>query len=314
MRIQTAALAVAWGVGIALAMTVMSVAAFGSYGLTLFVATPFVMGGVSACVFNRDRARSWGPTVGVVCLSILLSGGWLLALAQEGLVCLIMAAPLALVMGLMGAGLGRAVALGRLARRRELLLVLVALPILAGVEGRRPDREPAAVVTTVDVDAPPERVWAHVVEFSELPEPTEWAFRLGIAYPQRARIAGRGVGAVRRCEFSTGAFVEPIVVWDEPRRLAFDVTGQPPSMQEWSPYASIHPPHLDGYLRSVHGEFRLERLPGGRTRLHGTTWYYLEVFPQAYWSLWSDALIHKIHARVLMNIKARAEAGRNAAT
>ena len=31
------------------------------------------------------------------------------------------------------------------------------------------------------------------------------------------------------------------------------------------------------------------------------------MFPQAYWSLWSDALIHAIHGRVLEQIKRRAE-------
>ena len=53
--------------------------------------------------------------------------------------------------------------------------------------------------------------------FQELPEPTDWLFRVGIAYPMRARIQGTGVGAVRYCEFSTGAFIEPIEVWKEPR-------------------------------------------------------------------------------------------------
>ena len=48
-------------------------------------------------------------------------------------------------------------------------------------------------------------------------------FKTGLAYPLRARLVGAGVGAVRHCEFTTGAFVEPITVWDAPHRLAFDV-------------------------------------------------------------------------------------------
>jgi len=83
-------------------------------------------------------------------------------------------------------------------------------------------------------------------------------------------IDGEGVGALRRCEFSTGAFVEPIIVWDAPRRLSFDVTAQPDPMRELSPYRSARPPHLAGAFRARRGEFRLIALPDGRTRLEGT--------------------------------------------
>jgi hypothetical protein len=111
------------------------------------------------------------------------------------------------------------------------------------------------------------------------------------------------VGAVRRCEFSTGPFVEPITVWDQPHRLAFDVTQQPPSMTEWSPYHDVHAPHLEGYMVSRGGEFRLVALPGGRTRLEGTTHYTLALYPALYWRGYAEALLHGIHTRVLQHIK-----------
>src|SRR5205814_2217938 len=49
-------------------------------------------------------------------------------------------------------------------------------------------------------------------------------------------------------------------------------------------------------------------LPGGRTRLTGTTWYRHEISPSWYWRPWSDAIIHRIHARVLAHVKALSEA------
>ena len=87
-------------------------------------------------------------------------------------------------------------------------------------------------------------------------------------------------------------------------RLGFSVSAQPPPMRELSPYRHVLAPHLDGYLQVRSGEFLLVPLPGGRTRLEGRTRYELRVFPAAYWSLWSDALIHAIHARVLEHVKA----------
>jgi hypothetical protein len=163
------------------------------------------------------------------------------------------------------------------------------------------------VTSSVEIDAPPEKVWDHVVSFSELPPPHELLFRAGIAYPIRARIYGTGVGAERHCEFSTGPFVEPIEVWDAPRLLKFSVMQNPAPMQEWTPYRDVHPAHLDGFLASQAGQFHLVPLDGGRTRLEGTTWYYHHMWPATYWSWWSDYIIHKIHLRVLRHVKQLAE-------
>ena len=51
----------------------------------------------------------------------------------------------------------------------------------------------------------------------------------------------------------------------------------------------------------------LTPLPGGRTRLEGTTWYRHRLRPAAYWKVWSDEIIHQIHLRVLRHIKISAE-------
>jgi hypothetical protein len=114
---------------------------------------------------------------------------------------------------------------------------------------------------------------------------------------------------VRHCIFSTGAFVEPIEVWDEPRLLKFGVTSQPPVMDEMSPYAHLKPPHLNSYLHSRKGQFLLTRLPDGRTLLEGTTWYENSFWPGIYWDRWSDYIIHRIHQRVLEHIKHLSEQG-----
>jgi hypothetical protein len=163
------------------------------------------------------------------------------------------------------------------------------------------------VQTAIEVNAPPEKVWDQVVAFAEIPPPKEMLFRAGIAYPIRAEISGHGVGAVRHCIFSTGPFVEPIEIWDEPRLLKFGVTANPTPLQEWTPYAHIEPPHLHGYFVSEQGQFLLTALPVGRTRLEGTTWYRHSMWPAAYWHLWSDYIIHSIHLRVLRHIKLEAE-------
>jgi hypothetical protein len=306
--ISSALLGIVASVVICLIMLSISVYFFRDYGLTLFMGTPILMGAASAYIFNRPRVRTLGSSLLVAQLAILISGMTLLIFAFEGILCLAMLYPFAMLMGLLGGLIGFSVA--AIAPQKAVTLVVPALllPLLSGAEQAYRVVPEYEVISVVEIDATPERVWPHVIGFSELPPPPNWYFQLGIAYPQRATIYGTGVGAVRHCEFSTGPFVEPITVWDEPRRLAFDVKSQPPPMHELSPYRHVHPPHLDGYLRCQRGEFRLIELPGGRTRLEGSTWYEYEIFPQDYWTLWSDLLIHRIHKRVLDHIKNLAEA------
>lgn len=189
-----------------------------------------------------------------------------------------------------------------------LSIAVLSVPLLFGVEQQVALRPHTfEVESAIEVSAPPEKVWNDVVSFAEIPPPEELIFRAGIAYPIRAEITGHGAGAVRRCEFSTGPFVEPIEVWDEPRLLKFSVRENPAPLREVTPYTSIEPQHLHGYFVSHEGQFLLTALPGGRTRLEGTTWYSHTIWPEAYWHYWSDYIIHRIHVRVLEHIRAEAE-------
>jgi hypothetical protein len=78
-------------------------------------------------------------------------------------------------------------------------------------------------------------------------------------------------------------------------------------MREWSFYAALHPPHLDTLLRSRRGEFRLTKRSDGGTHLEGHTWYELNASPTIYWRVWSDAVIHRIHTRVLKHVRRLSE-------
>ena len=277
-----------------------------SYSASLFMGIPFCQGFLAALFHGRRERRSLGACIGVALLSIFCAGVGFFAFALEGVICLVMAAPLAAMLATLGACLGCAVQSQRVhsgESGRLACVALLALPGLMWLEDAQPPTDPLLQVTSVlDVAAPPERVWRNVVSFSELPPPDEWIFKLGIAYPIRASIAGTGVGAIRRCEFSTGPFVEPIEVWDEPRLLKFSVTSNPAPMQEWTPYPRVEPAHLHGFLVSDGGQFHLIPLPDGGTRLEGTTWYRHHLWPARYWQVWSDFLIHKIHLRVLRHV------------
>lgn len=276
------------------------------YSAGLFIGTPFTIGYISAYIFNARGAQSMRHTMQVALLGVLLVGAAMLLFALEGAVCLALAFPLAALFAAPGAVLGRAVALRSVVPppRAGLAALLAPLIVLASPEQRAPLHE---VVTVVEIEAPPAVVWRHVVTFPELPPARKWLFRAGVAAPTGARIQGTGVGAIRYCDFTTGTFVEPVTVWEENRRLEFDIAAQAPPLREWSPYREVNPPHLDGYFRATHGVFRLTPLPGGRTRLEGRTRYVVEMFPQSYWTVVAGYIVGTIHARVLRHIKALAE-------
>jgi hypothetical protein len=284
---------------------------FSDYGWGLFVALPFCMGLTAVLLHSYHGPRTGAQCVTVSLFSVLLFSVVLVALAWEGMVCLAMAAPLGITLALLGGAAGYAIqrrAWQAAQAHGALLLLLLGLPLLMGAEkAARPAAEELEVLTVMEADAPPEVVWENVVAFTQLAEPQEWLFRAGIAYPMRAEIHGHGVGAERHCVFSTGSFIEPIELWDAPRRLKFSVISNPAPMEEWTPYGSIHPAHLDGYFGSSGGQFHLVPLPGGRTRIEATTWYRNRIWPAPYWQLWSDAIIHRIHLRVLRHVVQQSE-------
>ncbi len=304
-RFQSAMLGVAAAVAITLVSVLVAVYLRRRYSTGLFLGVPFTIGYITAYIYNYRVDRPAGESVGLALGSVTIAAGAMVVFALEGLICIGMALPIAWAIALPGAVLGRIMARRAMFGSAGAGMALL-VPLFLGVEPRRA-ATPHEVVTIVEIAAPPDEVWRHVVTFPDLPPPTELLFRAGVAAPTRARIEGSGVGAVRYCDFTTGSFVEPITAWDENQRLAFDITAQAPPMSELSPYRNVNPPHLDGYFRATHGEFRLIPLPGGRTRLEGRTTYVVDMFPQRYWTLAAGRIVAAIHERVLRHIAALAE-------
>ena len=294
---------------VAMVMAILAIVMLQDYGFVLFAGTPLGMGVVAGYTFNRPAARSIGSTLLLSFVTLMVAAAVLLLFAFEGVVCLLMALPLAIPLVFLGALVGRAVAVRPIACASPLAFVLLATPMLASVEPAFREDRVDLVTSRVHIDAPPEEVWAHVIAFAPLPPPREIVFRLGFSYPIGARIDGRGVGAIRHCDFSTGSFVEPITAWDEPRRLAFDVADQPAPLRELSPYPRVFADHLHASVTSRRGEFLLLPDPGGGTTLEGRTWYSLSLYPMTYWSIWTSLSIRASHLRVLNHMKAVTEAG-----
>ena len=282
---------------------------FIDYAFGLFIWLPIVLGASATIIYgykNEVSKRSLKLTsfltLGIFCLGLL-------TFAFEGVICIAMAAPIGLFFTWLGYLIGYEIIKGKTVTNAPaaMIVLLLSVPAFMGFEyATNSSEDIRSVTTTIEINASAETVWKNVIAFPQLKEPTQFIFKTGIAYPISAQIEGQGVGAIRHCNFSTGSFVEPITIWDEPRLLKFDVASQPEPMKELSPY-DIHPNHLHGYWVSKQGQFKLTPLPNGHTLLEGTTWYMNKIKPGIYWTIWSDNIVHSIHQRVLLHIKTISE-------
>ena len=264
-------------VPISVLAAMFSVSILGVYGWSVFTVVPFVAAIATPVLYGWNKQRTLVECLfsSVACLMIMASV--LLIIPFEGIICLAMATPLAVGVGLVGGLVGYAIQASMPRNEgvpRMLGCFALFIPIMMIGEFVSPIEFPTYEnVSKIEIAAPPDIVWKYLIDFPRLKEPTEYIFKTGIAYPIEAKIHGKGPGAIRECIFTTGKFIEPIEIWNEPKLLRFGVLEQAPPMRELSFYPNLHPPHLDHYLLAKQGQFRLTQTNGNHTILYGTTWY-----------------------------------------
>lgn len=288
-------------------LSTLGIFGFGEYGIALFIIIPTFLGFAPVVLWKYGRGEISHAEAGRIAFTTtVLFMFTLFIFAMEGLICILMAAPIAFLFMLFGYSIARALVNANSKKPPSIMMFLfMMVPLVSFVE-QNSDPTLHKVSTSIIIDAPPEKVWSMVVEFPELDPPKELMFKTGISYPTSANIEGHGVGAIRYCNFSTGRFVEPITKWEEPYLLEFDVEHSPPPMTEMT-FWDIDAPHLHDYFQSKKGQFKLVELSDGRTELIGTTWYHNRIRPTVYWNLWSNYIVHRIHYRVLRHIKENSE-------
>jgi hypothetical protein len=297
------------GVGLTLVAVALGTLVFGTYGLTLFLFTPFMVGATTAYIANSKadigvRATGWSVTI-----AVLLGGLGLVAVALEGLICIVMAAPLGLITALLGGLLGRELALHGKRSAVQNLPCLALLPLIFAVENVLPPISNFDTDQTIAVAAAPEVVWESILSTDPIEGPLALPFRLGVAYPLRGEVRGEGVGAERLGEFSTGTAIERVTEWVPNRKLGFVVVRDIPGMRELSPYEHVHAPHVIGYFRTTYTSFELVPRSDGGTDIVEHTSHELRLDPVPYWLPMARWIVRQNNARVLEHIRAHAERG-----
>lgn len=294
------------GILIILFAVFVSALVFGAYGWGLFVLTPLVVGFTTGYLVNRRALQSVKATNGLVLLSAALGCFGLILFALEGLICLLLAAPLGALLAIAGGVLGRkAASIGR--APTSPLYCIALLPLMFAADAISPPSATILTEESIVIDASADHVWQALTNDDPIREPPTIVGRLGLAYPERAHLSGKRLGATRIGYFSTGQAREKVTDWQEGRLLGFVVLSQPPAMAEMSPYRHVYAPHVSGYFETGETRFELEPLSAGRTRLTILAAHRLRIDPVIYWEPIARWAAQSNTRRVLRDFKAKAE-------
>lgn len=304
---SAAALGVLVGIGATLATVMLSALVFGVYGYGLFLVSPFVIGGAAGYFANRNGDIGRGATAQVVIIALLLGGVALVLAALEGVVCIVLASPLAAGVALVGGMAARAIVISSKKTPRQMAPAFAVLPVLFALENLFVPATNFNTIQSVIIVAPAEAVWRSVLHMDRIDEPLALPFRLGVAYPVRGEVIGEGVGAVRHGEFSTGTAIERVTEWVPNRRLAFVVETDIPAMREMSPYEHVRAPHVVGYFTTRTTSFELTPRGGGATEVTLRSSHLIRLDPLPYWMPFARWMIAENNARVLAHVKKQAE-------
>jgi hypothetical protein len=263
-------------------------------GWPSFFLIPFLVGLIAAWFWRRiHRTIAWSALdalfvtlVGLAAAAIVL---------REGTVCLVIASPALYVFILCGILLGRVWFRPNYSKLQLTIFPLLALVTLG--ESLYHSEQQAIMTDQIVIQAPPAKVWPHVLAFPEIPDPPDyWIFRLGLPYPTQTTNGGDFVGADRQCIFSNGIVIKERVAEFVPNeKLTFDIAEQPTD------------PEAYGHITLHRGQFVLRDNHDGTTTLTGSSWYTLHVRPRWYFDIWTRDMTRAVHLRVMNHVKRLAE-------
>lgn len=283
--------------------------------IAFLVVVPFAMGYITTSVYARELAKTgedigWGQCLGLPVLSVLLTLLVTILFRIEGAICLIFAAPLALICGIAGGITGGIVQRRKKNSKPATLCVALAPLLLLAVELHIPEHfETRTVETSILIHAPAQTIWNNIEKVDAIrPDelPPSWARRIGFPRPIAATLSHEGVGGVRHASFAGGLlFTETINYWEPQRDLSFSIKANtdeipPTTLDE---HVTIGGPYFD----VLEGEYTLEPLADGTIQLHLRSTERLSTHFNAYAGLWTDAVMRDIQNSILQVVKQRCE-------
>jgi len=281
--------------------------------LSFMLFLPLAMGFVTIFVIERRSAQPVWMWLLFPWVTIAGAEAAMMAALWEGTICIVMFTPIALIassLGGLAAGLIVRYTRSRRAKGATLVCVM-CFPLLLGPfePNFLSERESRRVENVIEIQAPSTTVWRNIervprIATSEL-QPS-WSHSIGFPDPVEATLSAEGLGGIRHATFERGVlFIETIDVWDPERRLGFSIRAQTDQIPKTT--LDEHVTVGGEFFDVLHGEYRLEPLPNGRTRLHLTSQSRVSTDFNWYAHLWTDAVMSDLQRRILFVVKNRSE-------
>lgn len=304
----------------------------GAYGVAIHQAlgrttgglmrTSFLVGAplaIGVLVGHLARRRKLTGVAGASALSLLSVGLFVFAVGaflREGTICIVMAAPLFIVLAAVGALVGGLVSAFGGGQAPKVLSFALVLPLLAASaeDEVAPPTLHLTTVESVHIEAPPAAVWQHI-NFPTGIEPGElkdgMAYRIGVPFPIEARTLEGRVGGTRQLVWQRGVkFEEIITAWEPGRHIAWRYNFAPESFPAGS---------LDDHIVIGGRHFNLTRTSytltpeGTGTRLTVDVGTDVTTTFNWYAGPWARYLVGDTARTILNFYKVRAERGPRAA-
>jgi hypothetical protein len=289
-----------------------------SLGFVVFL--PLAMGFVSVFIVERRRPQPLWIWFLLPWIPLLAGEAAAMIVAWEGLICIVMFTPIGMVASSLGgvaAGLIARYAMSQRVKNASAVCVLFLPLLVSPLEQRfHAQGEFRRIETVIDIQASPDVVWRNIERVRRI-NPAElrpsWSRRIGFPNPVEATLSYEGVGGVRHASFDGGVlFIETIDLWQPQRRLAFSIKAQT---------AQIPPTTLDehvtvggAFFDVLRGEYTLELLANGTTRLHLESQHRVSTDFNWYAHLWTDAIMADLQNTILLVVKNRCESGADPAS
>lgn len=231
---------------------------------------------------------------------------------REGVICIVILAPLWLGSGMLGAWLTFRFRLRLSARRgKAYCTALIVAPLLAmQIEPLMPLPVDEAVVSrSITIDATPRELWPLLRGIPDVrPNEGRWTVSLdllNIPRPIGAHLSRDGLGADRYARWEHGIrFRERITHWRAERhigwRFIFD------DIAAWG-FTDRHLMPDSPYFRIATGGYRVEPLDAHQTKVTLYTRYLIRTPVNAYSALWGQLFLGDVEDNLLAVIKQRAD-------
>jgi hypothetical protein len=272
---------------------------------------PFAFGAL-VCFLGYKLARPgpfWAFAAPPLAMLFVVLASWLFQM--EALVCVVVAAPILMVMALVGGFVMSLILHKKRDGGQVSVCLIVLLPFVVSPieQWWQLPHETRVMRNQVVIHASPETIWNQIYQVPAIQReelPAQWIYHLGFPRPIAAVIDKQGVGGRRHATFEREvSFFEVVTEWQPQRRLSFTIKADP----DFIPHTAFDQHIIVGcrFYNVLDGTYEIEPRADGTSILHLSSTHRLSTRLNWYAGWWSEWVMDQVQGSILEVIRKRSE-------